>query len=194
MTEKVGRCGALALPLVLVTALACDKGRARSGAEATIARVGDHGISEGDLRADGHIPRPTSHRDGQALAAGRRSVGVAAQASMARWHDGICVRASRIDRAPGRSRPQRSHLQATTSICGGADPSKAALLKDLPIWTFHGSADDVIPVTASRMMVDALKAVGAKIQYTEYPGAGHNVWDQTYANPDVLRWFIDQHR
>jgi hypothetical protein len=26
MTEKVGRCGALALPLVLVTALACDKG------------------------------------------------------------------------------------------------------------------------------------------------------------------------
>jgi predicted peptidase len=83
---------------------------------------------------------------------------------------------------------------AALPICGGADPSKALLLKDLPIWTFHGSADDVIPVTATRMMVEALKAAGGKIQYTEYPGAGHNVWNQTYAMPEVLRWFIDQHR
>src|SRR4029079_12914467 len=83
---------------------------------------------------------------------------------------------------------------AALPVCGGGDPRKAALLKNLHLWTFHGSADDVIPVTASRMMVEALKAVGGNIQYTEYPGAGHNVWGQTYANPDVLRWFIDQHR
>jgi len=79
-------------------------------------------------------------------------------------------------------------------ICGGADPSSAALLKSMPIWTFHGSADDIIPVTATRMMVDALKAAGGNIRYTEYPGGGHNVWSQTYSNAQVLGWFIDQHR
>jgi predicted peptidase len=83
---------------------------------------------------------------------------------------------------------------AAMPICGGADPSKASLLKDMPIWTFHGSADDVVPVTSSRMMVDALRAAGGNIKYTEYPGGGHNVWGETYANPEVLRWLIDQHK
>jgi len=83
---------------------------------------------------------------------------------------------------------------AAMPICGGGDPGKAALLKALPIWAFHGSADDIVPVAATRQMVDALKAVGGSIKYTEYPGGGHNVWGQTYADAEVLRWLIDQHR
>jgi hypothetical protein len=38
----------------------------------------------------------------------------------------------------------------------------------------------------------ALKAVNAKYKYTEYPGIGHNSWDQAYAEPDLVSWLLSQ--
>ena len=28
------------------------------------------------------------------------------------------------------------------------------------------------------------------IVYTVYPGAGHDVWTRTYANPELYEWFL----
>ena len=64
----------------------------------------------------------------------------------------------------------------------------------LPIWCFHGEADPVVKVTRSREMVDALKAVGSPVKYTEYPGVQHDSWTATFANPDFYQWLFAQQR
>jgi predicted peptidase len=42
-----------------------------------------------------------------------------------------------------------------------------------PVWIFHGADDDTVPVEGSRKIYAALKATGANVRYTEYPGVGH---------------------
>jgi len=84
--------------------------------------------------------------------------------------------------------PER--FAAAIPICGSGDPTKAALIELLPLWTFHGDADTTVPVKGTRDMVAALKAVGSTVKYTEYPGVGHDAWDMTYANEEVIDWLF----
>ena len=83
---------------------------------------------------------------------------------------------------------------AAAPICGGGDPKKVERFKNIPIWVFHGDADEVVPVERSRDMVDALKAVDAPVKYTEYEGVGHNSWSKTYANEDLYKWLLEHQR
>jgi predicted peptidase len=83
---------------------------------------------------------------------------------------------------------------AALPICGGGDTARAPSIKNIPVWTFHGDKDTAVPVNRSRDMAKALEACGGKIQYREYPGAGHDVWTRTYNDSDVLAWFFSQHR
>jgi predicted peptidase len=79
------------------------------------------------------------------------------------------------------------------AICGGGDPAKVAVYgKAFPIWVFHGASDNVVPVSNSRLMVNTLKAAGAKVKYSEYPGVGHDSWKNAFAEPDFLEWLFDQ--
>jgi predicted peptidase len=59
-----------------------------------------------------------------------------------------------------------------------------------PVWIFHGDADNVIPVTESRQMAEALRALGRNVKYTEYAGVAHNSWDKAYAQPDFMPWLF----
>jgi predicted peptidase len=77
---------------------------------------------------------------------------------------------------------------AAVPMSGGGNPSKAYLYKDVPIWVFHGSADTTVPVTQSQAMVAALKLAGGSPLYTEIAGAGHNIWDITYADGVVQQY------
>lgn len=83
-----------------------------------------------------------------------------------------------------------NRFAAALPVCGAGDPSKADLIKLLPLWTFHGDADPTVPVQGSRDMVTALKAVGSTIKYSEYPGVGHDAWTMTYANEEVIDWLF----
>lgn len=94
-----------------------------------------------------------------------------------------------------------TYFAAAAPIAGAGDPSKAAVLKNLPIWAFHGSADTVIPVTGSRAMISAIQAAGGHPNYTEFAGQGHGVWPYVYAlNTSSLRvtgffpWLFSQHK
>jgi predicted peptidase len=82
---------------------------------------------------------------------------------------------------------------AAFPICGGGDPEKVKQYgKKFPIWVFHGDNDQSVPVANSRLMVNALKASGARVKYTEYPGVGHNSWDNAFADPELLPWLFKQ--
>lgn len=86
--------------------------------------------------------------------------------------------------------PER--IAAAVPICGGGDPSKAKLFKDVPVWAFHGDADPVVPVRTTRDMIAALEKVGGKPKATYYPGVQHDSWTQTYADIEVLKWMFAQ--
>ena len=71
----------------------------------------------------------------------------------------------------------------------------AKRVSGLPIWIFHGDADTNVDVEQSRKMAAALKAVGASVQYTEFPGVDHNGATNTaYARADLIEWMLKQHR
>ena len=61
------------------------------------------------------------------------------------------------------------------------------------IWMFHGADDPTVPVEESRKMAAALRAVGGKLKYTEYPDTAHNAWDKAYAEPGLFDWLLQQH-
>ncbi len=70
---------------------------------------------------------------------------------------------------------------AAVPICGGGDPGQADILKHTPLYIFHGDVDDVVPVTGSRNMVNALEAAGSTTyEYTELIGWGHGVWNEAF--------------
>jgi len=81
---------------------------------------------------------------------------------------------------------------AAMPICGGGDPSKAHLLKDLPIWNFHGALDDVVPPGLSRDMINAIREAGGSPGYTEYPNVGHFSWIPAYNDRFALEWLFQQ--
>jgi predicted peptidase len=83
---------------------------------------------------------------------------------------------------------------AIAPICGGGEPADAGKLAGLPIWVFHGVKDQVVPIQRSRDMVEAVKAAGGNVKFTEYPEAGHDSWTATYNNPELYDWFLAHKR
>jgi predicted peptidase len=61
-----------------------------------------------------------------------------------------------------------------------------------PVWIFHGGADDTVPVAESQRMAAAMKALRGEVHYTEYPGVGHNSWDNAYAEPELFTWLFSK--
>ena len=99
--------------------------------------------------------------------------------------------------AAALAQPER--FAAIVPVCGGLDfatgstiPDAASRLARVPHWVFHGAADEIIPVTESRAMVDALRTAGADIRYTEYAAVRHNSWDRAYAEEELMPWMLSQ--
>ena len=81
---------------------------------------------------------------------------------------------------------------AAIPICGGGDTSKVQLYKDVPLWNFHGSMDNVVPVKLSQSTISKLVEVGGTPRYTEYPEGTHNVWTTAFQEKDLLPWLFSQ--
>ncbi len=63
---------------------------------------------------------------------------------------------------------------AIVPVAGGCDPTKASLIKDVPIWLFHGDADTTVNYIGSKTLADNLTALGASnVKITIYPGINH---------------------
>ncbi len=90
-------------------------------------------------------------------------------------------------RRPGR-------FAAMMPVCGAGEVADAPALAGLPIWNFHGDADRIVPVSSSREMVEAVRAAGGDVRYTEYPGIDHNSWDAAYGDAEAIAWLLSQHK
>jgi predicted peptidase len=97
--------------------------------------------------------------------------------------------------------PER--FAAMAPVCGGgetikvllASRQKAAALKSLGVWAFHGAKDPVVKLEESERMVAALKKAGVKeVELTVYPEAQHDSWTETYGNEKLYEWFLKHQR
>ena len=79
---------------------------------------------------------------------------------------------------------------AAMPLCGGADYRQASRVKKIPIWTFHGEADTVVPCIGTEKMVAALREIGGNCKYTPIPDAGHAIWVDVYAREDIIPWLL----
>jgi predicted peptidase len=94
--------------------------------------------------------------------------------------------------------PQK--FAAAAPLSGGGDPSTASLIRDIPIWAYHGVADNNVPVTYTDEMFDAVEAAGGNMEYTRLDGVGHAGWENfydgsTYKNSKgqtVYQWMFAQ--
>ena len=81
---------------------------------------------------------------------------------------------------------------AAFPVCGGASPLAAEKMKNVAWWVFHGAEDKVVPPIYSENMVNALKKVKASVEFTVYPGVGHDSWNNVFLDPDLLPWLFKQ--
>ncbi|MEN6520773.1 MAG: prolyl oligopeptidase family serine peptidase [Armatimonadota bacterium] len=83
---------------------------------------------------------------------------------------------------------------AIAPICGWGDETIAKKLTKMPVWAFHGDADEAVPVAASVDMKKNLEAAGGSCRLTIYPGVGHNSWDKGYRDEFLAEWFLQYHK
>ncbi|MCH4886221.1 phospholipase [Acidaminobacter sp. JC074] len=82
---------------------------------------------------------------------------------------------------------------ALVPICGGmVHKNSVEILKDMPVWVFHGAKDNVVPLEASKRLVDVLEECGGNVKFTVYPDLRHDSWTRTYNNPELYEWLFNQ--
>src|ERR1019366_270092 len=62
-----------------------------------------------------------------------------------------------------------------------------------PIWLFHGSEDNVVPVRESELMYAAVKANSGHIRLWIYQGLHHDSWARAFNEPELPRWLLSHH-
>lgn len=87
---------------------------------------------------------------------------------------------------------------AAIPVAGLRDGSNAAVVAskytEIPIWTFHGTADETLSIEGTRSMVQAIRDAGGKsITYTEVKDADHNtIWSKAASAPGLIEWMFGQ--
>lgn len=76
-------------------------------------------------------------------------------------------------------------------VCGGGMSWRAPDIK-IPVWAFHGDADDVVPTQNSYEMVDAVNRAGGNARLTLFHGVGHDSWDEAYEDTRMLEWLMEE--
>ena len=107
-------------------------------------------------------------------------------------------------------------------MSGGWFVYDAPTIAHIPIWNFHGTRDETVPVTWSRDMMYALADEGvdvvhthcrlanckgladslidmhvrshAQVLYTEFVDGTHDIWDRSYDYPFLFPWVFSQYR
>ncbi len=84
---------------------------------------------------------------------------------------------------------------AAISVCGGADYRYASRIKDIPIFTFHGEMDSVVPPDGTERMVNTLTEIGAKeLHCIYYTGGDHGIWENAFSTDALFDWLLSKRR
>jgi len=89
-----------------------------------------------------------------------------------------------------------SKITAAVALCGGGNPSDAKILATIPLWIQHGTGDKAVPVSESRIVVNAIKKVnkGKNLIYTELKGVSHAGLEIVFRSDEMYDWLFSQVR
>jgi len=60
---------------------------------------------------------------------------------------------------------------------------------NIPVRFCQGGADPVVRPAGVREWAKRLETLGTKVEYVEYPGVGHNSWENAYQDEKIFEWF-----
>jgi len=93
---------------------------------------------------------------------------------------------------------------AIAPVCGYPEPLSASQIasgvQGLPIWAFHGLADDLVVPERTTQITDLIQAErghdasAADLIVSLYPDVNHNSWDKAYREEPLGKWFLKHSR
>ena len=67
-------------------------------------------------------------------------------------------------------------------------------IKDIPVWAIHGADDVIVPLSAATSTVNDLRKAGGNVRFTVLQNHDHDVWTDTYMNPEFYQWLLEHHK
>lgn len=86
--------------------------------------------------------------------------------------------------------PER--FAAVAPICGGGYLEALCIMRNVPVWAFHGNKDETVPFEESERLIKKLKEFGSDVKFTVYDGVGHDAWTMTYQNQELYDWLLSK--
>lgn len=93
---------------------------------------------------------------------------------------------------------------AIAPVCGYPEPMSAKEIaygvRSLPIWAFHGLADDLVVPERTTRITDLIQAERGQdasapdLIVSLYPDVNHNSWDKAYRDEPLAQWFLKHSR
>ncbi|QIH35543.1 dienelactone hydrolase family protein [Sphingobacterium sp. DR205] len=88
-------------------------------------------------------------------------------------------------------------IAAIVPLCGGindSDTSRICTLKDIPILTFHGTADADISIHETERIEESLKKCNGDITFHRLEGEGHGIQYLYETKPEIYEWLLRQRK
>ncbi|WP_338874776.1 PHB depolymerase family esterase [Spirosoma sp. SC4-14] len=83
---------------------------------------------------------------------------------------------------------------AIMPLCGGCDDStQICKLQKIPIWTFHGVADDIVPISETEQLVKRLAQCNGQVKFTRLENQGHNI-QYLFDDKTLYNWLLKHHK
>ncbi len=79
---------------------------------------------------------------------------------------------------------------AIAPVCGSGICWNAEMVKDIPILMYHGDCDDVVPITESITMLNAVNKMGGNARLKILYGVDHGGWETAYAGDELVNWLL----
>lgn len=83
---------------------------------------------------------------------------------------------------------------AAVICCGGGLYAGVRDRVKFPIRAVHGTEDTTVLFRESEMMADRINRAGGQVELIAMEGYNHDVWTDTFANPETYEWLLKHKR
>jgi predicted peptidase len=86
-------------------------------------------------------------------------------------------------------------IAAIVPLCGGCNDSlNICQINQIPVWTFHGTADTEIDINETVRLVNRLNKCDGKVIFTQLENEGHGIQYIYEKNPEIYKWMLEHHK
>ena len=82
---------------------------------------------------------------------------------------------------------------AIAPVCGSGICWNAGIIREIPVFMYHGDCDPIVPVKESITMLTEINRREGDAQLKICYGVGHNAWDYAYTDEALIDWMMEKH-